>query len=73
MPGITTHIRATPNRVGRYDVVCAELCGLGHATMREFANVVPRAQFNQWAARQRKLQAPGGFPSKPLTKSKGAS
>ena len=73
VPGITTHIRATPDRLGRYDVVCAELCGLGHATMREFVYVVPRAQFNQWAARQKRLQAPGGFPTGPLTKSKGSS
>ena len=31
VPGITTHIRVTPERVGRYPVVCAELCGLGHS------------------------------------------
>jgi cytochrome c oxidase subunit II len=66
VPGITTHIRVTPDRNGRYDVVCAELCGLGHATMREFVYVVPRAQFNAWVLRQRKLPPPGGFPTKPL-------
>jgi cytochrome c oxidase subunit II len=38
--GINTHIRVTPNRIGSYAVVCAELCGLGHAAMR--------SQFNQW-------------------------
>jgi len=73
VPGITTHIRVTPDRLGRYNVVCAELCGLGHATMREFAHVVTRAQFNAWAARQRKLPPPGGFPTKPLPMSKGSS
>src|SRR5262245_1253427 len=31
VPGITTHIRVTPTRTGSYPVVCAELCGLGHA------------------------------------------
>src|SRR3954463_16628412 len=73
VPGITTHIRATPDRVGRYDVVCTELCGLGHATMREFACVVPRADSQPGVPKQRKLQPPGGFPAKPLTKSKGSS
>jgi cytochrome c oxidase subunit II len=74
VPGITTHIRVTPDRLGRYQVVCAELCGLGHATMREFANVVTRAQFNAWVAKQRKIQTPpGGFPTAPLVKSKGTS
>ena len=35
VPGITTKIRLTPNRLGRYEVVCAELCGIGHSTMRQ--------------------------------------
>ena len=34
VPGLTTQIRLTPDRFGSYDVVCAELCGLGHSTMR---------------------------------------
>ena len=34
VPGITTDYRVTPNRIGNYPVVCAELCGLGHAVMR---------------------------------------
>ena len=31
VPGIDTQLRVTPNRIGEYPVVCAELCGLGHA------------------------------------------
>jgi cytochrome c oxidase subunit 2 len=73
VPGITTHWRVTPDRLGRYDIVCAELCGLGHATMRQYAYVVPWQQFNQWVERQRRLQPPGGFPTKPLPQSEGAS
>ncbi len=41
VPGLTTKIRLTPNRLGRYEVVCAELCGLGHSTMRQFVRVLP--------------------------------
>src|SRR5205807_882998 len=48
VPGITTHIRLTPSRIGRYDVVCAELCGLGHLTMRNYATVVSTPTFNAW-------------------------
>jgi cytochrome c oxidase subunit 2 len=73
VPGITTHWRGTPDRLGRYDVVCAELCGLGHATMRAPVFVVTRPQFNAWIAHQKRVQAPGGFPTKPLPKSSGAS
>ena len=52
VPGITTHIRVTPTVLGTYPVVCAELCGLGHATMRSTAFVVPPARFREWLAKQ---------------------
>ena len=53
VPGITTHIRLTPSRIGRYDVVCAELCGLGHSTMRNYATVVETPAFNTWISKQK--------------------
>jgi cytochrome c oxidase subunit II len=52
VPGLTTDIRLTPDRVGRYEVVCAELCGLGHSTMRQFVRVLPADDFESWAQRQ---------------------
>jgi cytochrome c oxidase subunit 2 len=51
VPGLTTKLHVTPNRIGRYDVVCAELCGLGHATMRQTARVVSQQDFDAWKAR----------------------
>jgi cytochrome c oxidase subunit II len=48
VPGIDTSYRVTPNRRGRYPVVCAELCGLGHAVMRQTANVLPAEEFSAW-------------------------
>jgi cytochrome c oxidase subunit 2 len=53
VPGIDTSLRITPARVGTYPVVCAELCGLGHSTMRQNARVVPRQEFDRWLARRR--------------------
>jgi cytochrome c oxidase subunit 2 len=47
VPGIDTRLRVTPNRLGEFPVVCAELCGLGHSTMRQTAIVVPPDQFEQ--------------------------
>jgi cytochrome c oxidase subunit 2 len=52
VPGITTHYRVTPTRLGTYDVVCAELCGPGHSTMRSVVHVVPPAEFRAWLTRQ---------------------
>src|SRR4051794_3077143 len=48
VPGITTHYRVTPIKLGTYPVVCAELCGLGHAFMRQTAHVLPKAQYAAW-------------------------
>ena len=48
VPGITTTIYVTPKRPGTFAVICTELCGLGHATMRATARVVTPAQFTAW-------------------------
>jgi cytochrome c oxidase subunit 2 len=55
VPGIKTHYRVTPNRLGDYPVVCAELCGLGHAFMRQTAHVQSKADFATWV---KKMTAP---------------
>src|SRR5215212_6865003 len=54
VPGITTHHRITPIKLGTYPVVCAELCGLGHAFMRQTAHVLTEANFNAWLAAKSK-------------------
>jgi cytochrome c oxidase subunit II len=51
VPGITHTIWITPKKVGTYPVVCAELCGVGHAVMRTKVNVVPQAQYDAWLAK----------------------
>ena len=48
VPGINTHLRVTPDRVGDYPVICAELCGLGHSVMRQTAHVMPARDFQRW-------------------------
>ena len=53
VPGLTTEVRLTPTKLGRYQVVCAELCGLGHATMRQLVRVVPAGHDDAWLEAQR--------------------
>jgi cytochrome c oxidase subunit II len=61
VPGITTNYRVTPRRLGNYPVVCAELCGLGHAYMRQTAHVLSREDFAAWVQRaSRPAQQAGG-------------
>jgi cytochrome c oxidase subunit 2 len=58
VPGIDTHLRVTTNdKRGEYPVVCAELCGLGHSTMRQTAYVMSRDDFD---AQMQKLASAGG-------------
>jgi len=52
VPGITTHYRVTPSRIGTYPVVCAELCGLGHAFMRSTTHVLSPRDFDAWLTKQ---------------------
>ena len=54
VPGLTTTINVTPTRIGTYPVICNELCGLGHATMRSTAVVMEPAAFDKWLKGQSK-------------------
>jgi cytochrome c oxidase subunit 2 len=53
VPGIETTILVTPTRTGNFAVVCTELCGLGHATMRAKARVVTQSEFDKWIEEQK--------------------
>jgi cytochrome c oxidase subunit II len=50
VPGITTTATVTPDRVGTYQLICTELCGFGHASMRAKVVVQPPAAFRRWVA-----------------------
>ena len=50
VPGIETTLVITPNRIGKYALMCTELCGLGHATMRGPVEVVKRADYEKFLA-----------------------
>ena len=52
VPGVTTGYRVTPTKVGTFPVVCAELCGLGHAYMRQAAIVMEPGKFDSWLAEE---------------------
>ena len=50
VPEITTTAVITPDRLGTYQLVCTELCGFGHATMRATVVVEPAPKFRRWVA-----------------------
>jgi cytochrome c oxidase subunit II len=71
VPGLTTELRLVPNKEGRYEVVCAELCGLGHATMRQFVRVVPTREFDSWVSRQKEAAGGGAGDGEPAEEQGG--
>jgi len=60
VPGITTSFRVKPVKTGTFPVVCAELCGLGHAVMRQSAHVVTPDAYDKWFAAAKAKAAGGG-------------
>jgi cytochrome c oxidase subunit II len=62
VPGITTDYRVTPKTeaIGDHAIVCAELCGLGHAFMRQTAHVLSPADFAKWVRKMTTRPAAGG-------------
>ena len=42
------HAARDAQQEGTYEVVCAELCGIGHSTMRQQVRVVPTAECDDW-------------------------
>jgi len=58
LPGgdeIDNDVVVTPDEEGVFSVVCTELCGWGHATMRAPAVVESQDEFDSWAADQNKI------------------
>ena len=51
-PGFTTLISSTPNKLGRFDVRCSQLCGLYHPYMYTHGVVVTNSQFLSWLRSQ---------------------
>jgi cytochrome c oxidase subunit 2 len=60
VPGVTTEIVITPTRTGRFTLICTELCGLGHSTMRAPVRVLQQADFVAWLEQQAQAEPGAG-------------
>lgn len=56
-PGYTTETAVTPNKIGVFNVRCAELCGLLHAYMQNKVHVVSKEDYEKWLADRSALEA----------------
>jgi cytochrome c oxidase subunit 2 len=57
VPGTVQHLLVTPTKVGTFPIVCTELCGLGHSTMRNRVIVQTPEEYEAWIA---EMKAGGG-------------
>jgi cytochrome c oxidase subunit 2 len=60
VPGIKTSILVTPTRTGVFSLVCTELCGVGHSTMRAAVRVLSQEDFAAWV--KERSEGGGGNP-----------
>jgi cytochrome c oxidase subunit 2 len=57
IPGMQTEIRFTPDRVGEYPLICAELCGPYHGAMKTKVVVETAEAFARWMQEQQVARA----------------
>src|SRR3984893_9996000 len=56
VPGLDVSLHFTATKVGRYEIVCTQLCGLGHYNMKAYLSVLSQADFDDWLKKQAALQ-----------------
>ena len=71
IPGRETTLVFTPNKIGQYPVICAELCGAYHGGMKTQLYVQSQEEYEQWiqdntfAANPEAAQSPVAVNSQP--------
>ncbi len=52
LPGMVTYFWFTPTRTGEFEILCAELCGVGHPDMRGFVIIDTEEDYQEWLQEQ---------------------
>jgi cytochrome c oxidase subunit II len=53
VPGMVTYLWLTPTKTGEYEILCEEMCGMGHFAMRGRVVVDDAGTYQAWLANQR--------------------
>ncbi len=71
VPGSVSSFWFTPTKLGRFEAMCAQLCGVGHPNMHGTVIVEEPAAFDAWLQRQPTFEQvrarAGSAPSDPMT------
>ena len=52
VPGLVSYLWFTPTKAGNFEILCEELCGVGHHTMRGMVVVDEQEDYDAWLAQQ---------------------
>jgi cytochrome c oxidase subunit 2 len=52
VPGLDIPLHFTATETGKYEIVCTQLCGLGHYNMKAYLEVLGEADYEQWLKSQ---------------------
>ena len=56
VPGLDLSVHFTATQIGRYEIVCTQLCGLGHYNMKAYLSVLSQQDFDNWLKKEAALQ-----------------
>jgi cytochrome c oxidase subunit 2 len=56
VPGLDLSMHFTATKVGKYEIVCTQLCGLGHYNMKAYLYVMTQTDFDDWMKKEAALQ-----------------
>src|SRR5882724_8181760 len=56
VPGLDVSLHFTATKVGKYEIVCTQLCGLGHYNMKAYLDVFSQQDFDDWLKKQQAMQ-----------------
>jgi len=56
VPGLDVSLHFTATKVGKYEIVCTQLCGLGHYNMKAYLEVMSQSNFDDWVKKEVAMQ-----------------
>jgi cytochrome c oxidase subunit 2 len=56
VPGLDLSLHFTATQLGKYEIVCTQLCGLGHYNMKAYLDVLSQDDFNEWMKKETAMQ-----------------
>lgn len=56
VPGLDLQLHFTATKVGKYEIVCSQLCGLGHYNMKAYLYVYSQEDYDNWLKKEAAMQ-----------------